>query len=461
NMEYAALIARQREFFRSGRTLDADERRRNLRALLKAVEANEQILLESLHADLRKSAHDAFASELGMVTGEIRHALKHLSSWASEKKIRESWMAWPSSSCVRAEPMGVALIIGPWNYPLQLLLGPLVGAIAAGNCAVLKPSEFAPHTAAAIARLIGEIFPPEFISVVQGDETTAAGLLREKFDTIFFTGSTRVGREVMSAAAKHLTPVTLELGGKCPTIVCVDADVEITARRIVWGKFLNAGQTCVAPNHVWVDRRIERELIAAITKAIGEFFGNDPQRSAAYGRIINRRHFDRLCALLDSAHIECGGARDAEDLYLAPTVVSQLADNTPLLAEEIFGPVLPLRAFDDLDQVIASERAQPVPLAMYAFTHDRKIQDRLLNEIRSGGACINDTLMHLIGRELPFGGLGESGMGASHGKASFDAFSHRRSIMRRPFKPDPAMRYPPQRVGFAAFKRILRFFGAA
>lgn len=460
-MEYAALIARQREFFRSGRTLDADERRRNLRALLKAVEANEQILLESLHADLRKSAHDAFASELGMVTGEIRHALKHLSSWASEKKIRESWMAWPSSSCVRAEPMGVALIIGPWNYPLQLLLGPLVGAIAAGNCAVLKPSEFAPHTAAAIARLIGEIFPPEFISVVQGDETTAAGLLREKFDTIFFTGSTRVGREVMSAAAKHLTPVTLELGGKCPTIVCVDADVEITARRIVWGKFLNAGQTCVAPNHVWVDRRIERELIAAITKAIGEFFGNDPQRSAAYGRIINRRHFDRLCALLDSAHIECGGARDAEDLYLAPTVVSQLADNTPLLAEEIFGPVLPLRAFDDLDQVIASERAQPVPLAMYAFTHDRKIQDRLLNEIRSGGACINDTLMHLIGRELPFGGLGESGMGASHGKASFDAFSHRRSIMRRPFKPDPAMRYPPQRVGFAAFKRILRFFGAA
>ena len=460
-MDYAAIIARQRAFFRSGRTLGAGDRCRNLRALLEAVEANEQILFESLHADLRKSAHDAFASELGMVTGEIRHALKHLSSWTREKKIRESWMAWPSSSCVRPEPMGVALIIGPWNYPLQLLLGPLVGAIAAGNCAVLKPSEFAPHTAAALARLISEIFPTEFIAVVQGDETTAAGLLREKFDTIFFTGSTRVGREVMGAAAKHLTPVTLELGGKCPTIVCVDADVEITARRIVWGKFLNAGQTCVAPNHVWVDRRIERELIAAITKAIGEFFGDDPQRSASYGRIINCRHFDRLCALLDSAPIECGGARDADDLYLAPTVVSQLADNGPLLAEEIFGPILPMRAFDDLDQVIASERAQPVPLAMYAFTHDRKIQDRLLNEIRSGGACINDTLMHLVGRELPFGGLGESGMGASHGKASFDAFCHQRSIMRRPFKPDPAMRYPPPRVSFAAFKRILRFFGAA
>ena len=460
-MDYAAIIARQRAFFRSGRTLDAGDRRRNLRVLLEAVESNEQILLESLHADLRKSAHDAFASEIGMVTGEIRHALKHLSSWTCAKKIRESWMAWPSSSCVRPEPMGVTLIMGPWNYPLQLLLGPLVGAIAAGNCAVLKPSEFAPHTAAAIARLIGEIFPPEFIAVVQGDETTAAGLLREKFDTIFFTGSTRVGREVMGAASKHLTPVTLELGGKCPTIVCADADVEITARRIVWGKFLNAGQTCVAPNHVWVDRRIERELIAAITKAIGEFFGNDPQSSAAYGRIINRRHFDRLCALLDGAPIECGGTRDAEDLYLAPTVVSQLADNTPVLAEEIFGPILPLRAFDDLDHVIASERAQPVPLAMYAFTHDRKIQDRLLNEIRSGGACINDTLMHLVGRELPFGGLGESGMGASHGKASFNAFSHRRSIMRRPFKPDPAMRYPPPRVSFTAFKRILRFFGAA
>ena len=460
-MDYAAIIARQRAFFRSGRTLDAGDRCRKLRALLEAVEANEQILLKALHADLRKSAHDAFASELGMVTGEIRHALKHLSSWTREKKIRESWMAWPSSSCVRPEPMGVALIIGPWNYPLQLLLGPLVGAIAAGNCAVLKPSEFAPHTAAAVARLIGEIFPPEFIAVLQGDETTATGLLREKFDTIFFTGSTRVGREVMGAAAKHLTPVTLELGGKCPTIVCADADVEITARRIVWGKFLNAGQTCVAPNHVWVDRRIERDLIAAITKAIGEFFGDDPQRSASYGRIINRRHFERLCALLDGAQIECGGARDADDLYLAPTVVSQLADNAPLLAEEIFGPILPLRVFDDLDQIITSERTQPVPLAMYAFTHDRKIQDRLLNEIRSGGACINDTLMHLVGRELPFGGLGESGMGASHGKASFNAFCHQRSIMRRPFKPDPAMRYPPPRVGFAAFKRILRFFGAA
>jgi aldehyde dehydrogenase (NAD+) len=460
-MEYAALISQQREFFRSGRTLAVDHRRRNLRALLEALESNEQILLESLHADLRKSAHDAFASEIGMVTGEIRHALKHLSTWTREKKIRESWMAWPSSSCVRPEPMGVALVIGPWNYPMQLLLGPLVGAIAAGNCAVLKPSEFAPHTGAAIARLIGEIFSPEFIAVAQGDETTSTGLLREKFDAIFFTGSTRVGREVMSAAAKHLTPVTLELGGKCPTIVCADADVEITARRIVWGKFLNAGQTCVAPNHVWVDRRIERELIAAITKAIGEFFGDDPQHSVSYGRIINRRHFDRLCALLDGTHTECGGAGDGDDRYLAPTVVSQLADNAPLLAEEIFGPILPLLAFDDLDQVIASERAQPVPLAMYAFTHDRKIQDRLLNEIRSGGACINDTIMHLVGRELPFGGLGESGMGASHGKASFDAFSHRRSIMRRPFKPDPAMRYPPPRVGIAAFKRILRFFGAA
>jgi len=460
-MEFAALIAQQRAFFHSGQTLDVNHRRRSLRALLEVVESNEQILLESLHADLRKSAHDAFASELGMVSGEIRHALKHLSSWTRPKKISESWMAWPSSSCVRPEPMGVALIIGPWNYPLQLLLGPLVGAIAAGNCAVLKPSEFAPHTAAALGRLIAKIFSPEFIAVVQGDETTSAALLREKFDTIFFTGSTRVGREVMSAAAKHLTPVTLELGGECPAIVCADADVEITARRIVWGKFLNAGQTCVAPNHVWADRRIACELMAAITKTIRDFFGENPQLSGSYGRIINRRHFDRLCALLDGVHIECGGVRDADDLYLAPTVVSQLADGAPLLAEEIFGPILPLRMFDDLDQVIASERGRFVPLAMYAFTNERKIQDRLLNEIRSGGACINDTLMHMIGRELPFGGLGESGMGASHGKASFDAFSHRRSIMRRPFKPDPAMRYPPPRVSFAAFKRILRFFGAA
>lgn len=460
-MEFPALIARQRTFFRTGRTLDADHRRQSLRALLEAIESNEQILLNALHADLRKSPHDGFASEIGMVTSEIRHALKHLASWTRPKKIREAWMAWPSNSCVRPEPMGVALIMGPWNYPLQLLLGPLAGAIAAGNCVVLKPSEFAPHASSAVARLIGEIFPQEFVAVVEGDASAAVDLLREKFDAIFFTGSTRVGREVMSAAAKHLTPVTLELGGKCPAIVCADADVEIAARRIVWGKFLNAGQTCVAPNHVWVDRRIERDLIDAIVKTIREFFGDDPQQNASYGRIINRRHFDRLCALLDETSIECGGVSDAEDLYLAPTIVSQLAEDAPLLAEEIFGPILPLRAFDDLDQVVANERAQTVPLAMYVFTHERKIQDRLLNEIRSGGACINDTLMHLIGRELPFGGLGESGMGASHGKASFDAFSHRRSIMRRPFKPDPAMRYPPPRVGLAAFKRILRFFGAA
>lgn len=460
-MEHTALITRQRAFFQSGQTLAVDGRRRNLRALLEAIEANEQILLESLHSDLHKSAHDAFASEIGMVTGEIRYALKNLSSWTRSKKTRESFMTWPASACVRLEPMGVALIVGPWNYPMQLLLGPLVGAIAAGNCVVLKPSEFAPHTASAIASMLGKIFPPEFVAVVQGDESVAAGLMREKFDTIFFTGSTRVGREVMTAAAKHLTPVTLELGGKCPAIVCANADIEIAARRIVWGKFLNVGQTCVAPNHVWVDRRIERELTAAITKTIEEFFGDEPQRSAAYGRIINRRHFDRLCALLNFAHIECGGTHDADDLYLAPTVVSKITDDASLLAEEIFGPILPLRAFDDLDQVIEYERAQPIPLAMYVFAKDRETQDRLLNEIRSGGACINDTIMHLVGRELPFGGLGESGMGASHGKASFDAFSHRRSIMRRPFKPDPAMRYPPSRVGFAKFKRILRFFGAA
>ncbi|MEY5020396.1 MAG: hypothetical protein RLZ22_1484 [Verrucomicrobiota bacterium] len=460
-MEYAALIARQRAFFRSGQTLDVNHRRQSLRALLEAIESSEQILLNALHADLRKSPHDAFASELGMVTGEIRHALKHLSSWTRPQKVRESLMAWPSSSCVRPEPMGVALIIGPWNYPLQLLLGPLVGAIAAGNCAVVKASEFAPHTAAAISKLIGKIFPAEFVAVVEGDASVAAALLGEKFDKIFFTGSTRVGREVMAAAAKQLTPVTLELGGKCPAIVCADADIEITARRIVWGKFLNAGQTCVAPNHVWVDHKIERELTAAIVKAIDAFFGKDPQQSASYGRIINRRHFDRLSALMDDAHLECGGTRDADDLYLAPTVVSRIADDAPLLAEEIFGPILPLRVFDCLDEVIANERQQATPLAMYAFTNDRNIQDRLLNEIRSGGACINDTIMHLVGHQLPFGGLGESGMGASHGKASFDAFSHRRSIMRRPFKPDPAMRYPPPRISFETFKRILRFFGAA
>ena len=458
-MEAAVIIARQREFFRSGATLPEEFRRRQLHTLRDALTAREDVLLAALHADLRKSPHEAYAAEIGWVLGEIRHALRHLHAWMKPKRRSAPALAWPARAWVEPQPYGVALILGPWNYPLQLLLAPLVSAIAAGNCAVLKPSEHAPHTAQAVAELIRATFPPDYIALVQGDREVAEALLREKSDTIFFTGGTQAGRAVMAAAARHLTPVTLELGGRSPCIVCADAPIEITARRIVWGKFLNAGQTCVAPDHVWVERSAEPALLEALASAIRGFFGTDPQQSADYGRIIHRGHFERLRALLDAGEIAHGGRHDAADLFIEPTLLTKLPPDAAVLREEIFGPILPLRPFDRLDDVLAELRDEPPPLALYLFTADRAVQQRVLATTRSGGVCINDTISHILSRELPFGGLGESGMGAYHGEAGFDAFSHRRAVLRRSLACDPTFRYPPPGAPLAVLKRLLRWFG--
>jgi aldehyde dehydrogenase (NAD+) len=444
-MNCAPLIARQHQHFQTGATRPLAYRQDQLRRLQAAIESRESSLLEALHADLRKSPTEAYASEIGFVLSDIRHALKHLPAWMRPQRRRLPLMAWPGRAAVQPEPFGVALIIGPWNYPFQLLLSPLVGAIAAGNCAVLKPSEFAPHTATVIAKLIADIFPAEYITVVEGDRQVAEALLREKFDTIFFTGSTTVGRAVMTAAAKHLTPVTLELGGKCPTIVCADAPLDVTARRIAWGKFMNAGQTCVAPDYVLVDRRIRQQLVDALKQAVREFYGDNPQQSPNYGRIVNRRHFDRLSAFI---------AGDADDLYIPPTILTDVSWDAPVMQEEIFGPILPVLEFDSLDDVLARLRDRPTPLALYLFTHDRVTQERVLAGTRSGGVCINDTVVHIAGKELPFGGLGESGMGAYHGKASFDCFSHRRSVVRRSTAFDSRFRYPPPKLSLARLRRL-------
>jgi aldehyde dehydrogenase (NAD+) len=430
-----------------------------LRRLLDAMTEHETALLAALHADLRKSQQQAFATEVGFVMGEIRHAMRHLDAWMRPEKRSTPLFLWPAGAAVHPEPLGVALIIGPWNYPLQLLLGPLLGAIAAGNCAVLKPSEFAPHTAQAIAEMVQSAFDPDYVTVVQGERPVAEALLREKFDTLFFTGSTAVGRVVMEAAARHLTPVTLELGGRSPCIVCADAPLEITARRIAWGKFMNAGQTCVAPDHVWVERSVAAPLAEALKKALLEFYGPDPQQSADYGRIIHRRHFDRLAAFLSDGKILAGGRTNPADLYIQPTLLSEVSPGAAVLDEEIFGPILPLLEFDDLDAVLDDLHRQPSPLALYLFTRDRAVQQRVLAETRSGGVCINDTISHILGKDLPFGGLGESGMGSYHGKASFDAFSHRRTVLRRSFLSDPKFRYPPGDLSWPTFKRLLRWFG--
>jgi len=456
-MNYAAAVQRQRAFFQSGTTRPWAFRAAQLRKLAHALVANEAALLDALRADLRKPPQEAYLGEIGFVLSEIRYALRHLPAWMNPQRRRVPWMAWPGRGFVWPEPYGVVLIIGPWNYPLQLLLLPLVGAMAAGNCAVLKPSEFAPHTAAALGRLVRDNFAEEYIAIAEGERDVAEGLLQERFDKILFTGSTHVGRAVMAAAAKHLTPVTLELGGKCPCIVCADAPLEVAARRIAWGKFMNAGQTCVAPDFVLAERRIHDELVDGLKRALREFYGDDPQQSPDYGRIINRRHFDRLTGLLGAGRVVHGGQSDASDLYIAPTILTDVPTDAPILQEEIFGPILPVLQFDKLDDALPLLRNRPVPLAVYLFTNKREIQERVLAETRSGGVCINDTVLHILGKDLPFGGLGDSGMGLYHGKASFDCFTHYRSVLWRSFWFDAQLRYPPARTSLATLKRLSRF----
>ncbi|MCY2953559.1 MAG: aldehyde dehydrogenase family protein, partial [Planctomycetota bacterium] len=416
----APFIARQRAYFQTRATRPLDFRLAQLQKLHDAVEFREQFLFDALHKDLRKSPADAYAMEIGLVLSEIRHAIRHLPAWRTPQRRRTPLLAWPARGFIYPEPYGVALIIGPWNYPLQLLFFPLVGAVAAGNCVVLKPSEFAPHTAAIIAPLNCATFPEEYIAVVQGERDVSASLIREKFDTIVFTGSTNVGRAVLGAAARHLTPVTLELGGKCPCLVCADAPLDTTAHRIAWGKFMNAAQTCVAPGFVLVDRRIHDTFVEAMKRAIREFYGDDPRNSAAYGHIVNRRHFDRLVGYVIRGRIMHGGEHNADDRYIAPTILAAVPEDAPVMQEEIFGPVLPVLEYTALDEALTFLPDRPTPLALYLFTKDRATQDRVLTRTRSGGVCLNDTVSHMIGHDLPFVGLGESGMGAYHGKASFD-----------------------------------------
>jgi len=456
-MEFAVIVHRQRAFFQTGATRPIEFRREQLRKISTALERHESHLLAALQVDLRKSSFQGYTSELGLLQAEIRHALKNLSRWIAPARRRTPWFVAPARGWVQPEPFGVALILGPWNYPIQLLLAPLVSAIAAGNCAVLKPSELAPRTAEAIAALVKETFAENFISIFNGDVDVAEALLRERFDKIFFTGSTRVGRSVMASAAKHLTPVTLELGGKCPAIVCADAAIEQAAKRIAWGKFMNAGQTCVAPDFVLVQRGVRDAFVTALKKSLREFYGEDASKSADYGRIVNARHFKRLGNYLRDGKIIHGGEQDANDLFLAPTILTEVLPESPVMQEEIFGPILPVLDFDNLDDALAMLRERPTPLAFYVFTRDRATQARVLAETRSGGACVNDVVSHMIGAGLPFGGLGESGMGAYHGRAGFDEFTHQRAVLRRALWLDPPFRYPPPKLSLAGLKRAIKF----
>ena len=445
-------IDRMQRFFESGSTRSLAFRCEQLRNLANALEACEAQLHNALYADLRKSPLDAYTSETGYVQSEIRHALKNLKKWSRAKRVPAPAGVWPASGRVIPEPKGVVLIIGPWNYPAQLVLSPLVAAIAAGNCAVIKPSELTPHTSAILRKLIEETFDPAYIRLVEGGRETAEMLLEQPFEHIFFTGGTEIGRKVAEAAAKKLIPTTLELGGKNPAIVCDDANLDVAARRIVRGRFMNAGQLCVAPDHVWVPRKLLADFFQTLEKTITEFYENTPQQSPDFGRIVNRHHFDRLVALAPDCK------RDANDLYIAPTLMLDPPRDSAVMQEEIFGPLLPVLPYDSEQEVINFCRTHPVPLALYLFTDNREQQQRFMNAVPSGGVCVNDTLMHIIPKGLPFGGKGASGMGAYHGKRGFEEFSHFRSVLRHSTAFDLRAAYPPLKISLNAMKRAYRFF---
>ncbi|MBE9200878.1 MULTISPECIES: aldehyde dehydrogenase [unclassified Nodularia (in: cyanobacteria)] len=452
--DVAAIIGKQREFFQTGKTKDITFRLAQLKILKQAIVENKQSIIEALQADLQKPEFETYATEIGVVN-EIDDAIKHLKNWTKPKKAAVPWKFFPYSAKIYAEPLGVILIIGPWNYPLQLIISPLIGAIAAGNCTILKPSEIAPHTSSFVAQVIGKYFHPDYIAVVEGGVGTSQKLLAEKFDHIFFTGGTSVGKIVMEAAAKHLTPVTLELGGKSPCIIDNQINLEYTARRIVWGKFINAGQTCIAPDYLLVDQKIKQDLINSMKKCLQEFYGNNPATSPDYARIISQRQFDRLANLIQDGEIIIGGETKPEERYIAPTLLDHVSLTDPVMQEEIFGPILPIIAYTDITEAIALINSQPKPLALYLFTQNKNLQKRVLQETSSGGVCFNDTVMQVGVSSLPFGGVGDSGIGSYHGKASFDTFSHYKSVLKNYFWLDLNWRYAPYKDKLSTLKRII------
>jgi aldehyde dehydrogenase (NAD+) len=436
------IIAQQRLFFSTGVTHNVSFRIEQLKKLEKAIEDNKLNIVEALKADLNKPGFEAYFEMLG-VLNEIKCALKHIKAWTKPRKISTPFHQFPSSAQVHANPLGVVLIIGPWNYPINLMLAPLVGAIAAGNCSILKPSEIAPHTASALKNLIASTFDPSFITTVEGDAEISQQLLKGKFDHIFFTGGTEVGKIVMSAASENLTPVTLELGGKSPCIVDETAHLEYSAKRIVWGKFTNAGQICTAPDYLLVNHKIKHDFLNNIKKQIRDFYGTDPSQSNSYARIINRKHFDRLSELLQSGECLIGGDTDLNQLYIAPTVIDQITLESKVMQEEIFGPILPVLEYENLAEAIALVNQKTAPLALYFFSRNSKNQAQVLRKTTSGSVCINDTVMQLTVPDLPFGGIGNSGFGRYHGKAGFDNFSFQRGILNKSFFLDLKWRYPP------------------
>lgn len=453
---YAGIVQAQRAFFATGATREVQGRIAVLRRLKQVIKQREGAILAALQQDLHKAELEAYMTEIGILYQEIDHVCKHLKRWAKPRRVKTAITHIGSKGLIYPEPYGTALIIAPWNYPFQLTFSPLIGALAAGNTAVLKPSEYTPSVTAEIVAIIREAFPPEYVTVVEGAAEAAAGLLKERYDTIFFTGSVPVGKIVMEAAARHLTPVTLELGGKSPCIVHRDADLKLAALRIAFGKFTNAGQTCIAPDYLLVHRDMKQPLVEELRRVIRRFYGDNPLESPRYGRIVSKRHYERLTGFLQDGEVLLGGEYDSERLRLAPTLLDRVSPDAPVMQEEIFGPILPVLEYDSIEEAIAFVTARQKPLALYLFTPDKRVQEQVLAQVSFGGGCINDTLMHIATPHLPFGGVGESGMGSYHGRQSFTAFSHEKSVLKQTTKWDLSFRYPSAVNGLTIVRRFMK-----
>ena len=445
------IRAKQESYFRSGATLDVRTRKANLVAFEKAVLKWEKPLCEALWKDLHKSYEESYIAEVSILLGEIRTHIRNVGKWTRPQRRPTPMKLFPSRSKIISEPLGTALIISPWNYPVQLLLTPLVGVISSGCTAVLKPSPYVPEVSDVIEKMIRDTFPEEYVAVVQGDRDVHTALLEQRWDMIFFTGSPSFGRAVMTAAAKNLTPVVLELGGKSPCIIDKDADIEVAAKRVAWGKSLNAGQTCIAPDYLMLHKNIKDKFLSELEKAFGELLGDDPQKSEHFVRIVNDAAFERLKGYLADGEVVFGGKTDKRERYFSPTVLDHVSPDSPVMQEEIFGPIFPVQTFSSLDEVIRFVSMREKPLALYYFGSQG---DKVLKHTTSGGSCINDVIMHIANENVPFGGVGMSGMGSYHHKRTFDVFTHYRSVISTPTWIDLPFRYMPY-MWFNAVKRLL------
>ncbi len=442
-MNAEAIVKAQRAYFATNATLDVDFRLDMLKKLKSSIKKHEHDLLDAVYDDLGKSASETFMCEVGLVLSDLTYTIKHLRSWARAKRMLTPLTNFHAKSMIVQEPYGVVLIMSPWNYPVLLTLEPLVGAMAAGNCVVVKPSAYSAATTAVISTIISEVMPPEYVTVVTGGRAENADLLEQKFDYIFFTGGVEVGKLVMEKASRHLTPVTLELGGKSPCIIDHTANLRIAARRITFGKFLNCGQTCIAPDYVLIEKSVHDEFVSLLKEETTLMYGKDILSNNDYGKMINKKHFARVSGLIDPKKVVFGGRTRSESMQIEPTILDKVSPDDAVMQEEIFGPVLPILTVDNVDEAVAFVKDRPKPLALYLFTSDKKTEKRVLAQVPFGGGCVNDTIIHIATKNLPFGGVGNSGMGSYHGKHTFETFSHAKSVVKKYTWLDIAMRYQP------------------